>query len=165
MTAKTWSNVACFKEHPFLCCRHSATLMSDKLIIFGGRTTATYLNDLHVLDLGKINLCCRRQCCADHRLILSFLLIWEGFMEYTSAKCGNMPPLPRGWVRASGQPEDISLLSWRQNNLLGFVSMTRFHAALPVSGNRILVCGGCSAIGALQDVHIVNIGESVTQTA
>ncbi|CAG10604.1 unnamed protein product [Tetraodon nigroviridis] len=30
---------------------HSATLMSDKLIIFGGRTTATYLNDLHVLDL------------------------------------------------------------------------------------------------------------------
>lgn len=43
--------------------------------------------------------------------------------------------------------------------------MTRFHAALPVSGNRILVCGGCSAIGALLDVHIFNIGESVTQTA
>lgn len=30
--------------------------MSDKLIIFGGRTAATYLNDIHVLDLGKINL-------------------------------------------------------------------------------------------------------------
>ncbi|XP_070834666.1 rab9 effector protein with kelch motifs [Chaetodon trifascialis] len=78
---------------------HSATLMSQKLIIFGGRKTATYLNDLHILDLG--------------------------FMEYTAVKCGNMPPLPRG-----------------------------FHAALPVSHNRILVCGGCSAIGALQDVHI-----------
>ncbi|TWW72148.1 rab9 effector protein with kelch motifs [Takifugu flavidus] len=81
---------------------HSATLMSDKLVIFGGRTTATYLNDLHILDLG--------------------------FMEYAAAKCGNMPPLPRG-----------------------------FHAAAPVSGNRILVCGGCSAIGALQDVQIINI--------
>ncbi|XP_073340570.1 uncharacterized protein [Pagrus major] len=80
---------------------HSATLMSQKLIIFGGRKTATYLNDLHVLDLG--------------------------FMEYTAVKCGNMPPLPRG-----------------------------FHAALPVSVNRILVSGGCSAIGALQDVHIFN---------
>ncbi|KAM6917414.1 uncharacterized protein PEZ65_013253 [Lycodopsis pacificus] len=80
---------------------HSATLMSQKLIIFGGRKTATYLNDLHVLDLG--------------------------FMEYTAVKCGNMPPLPRG-----------------------------FHAALPVSNNRILVSGGCSAIGALQDVHIFN---------
>lgn len=33
--------------------RHSATLMSQKLIIFGGRKTAAYLNDLHVLDLGK----------------------------------------------------------------------------------------------------------------
>ncbi|TKS86459.1 RING finger protein B [Collichthys lucidus] len=30
---------------------HSATLMSQKLIIFGGRKTATYLNDLHILDL------------------------------------------------------------------------------------------------------------------
>ncbi|XP_078134258.1 uncharacterized protein LOC144535595 [Sander vitreus] len=80
---------------------HSATLMSQKLIIFGGRQTAAYLNDVHVLDLG--------------------------FMEYTAVKCGNMPPLPRG-----------------------------FHAALPVSDNRILVSGGCSAIGALQDVHIFN---------
>ncbi|XP_010732194.2 acyl-CoA-binding domain-containing protein 4 isoform X1 [Larimichthys crocea] len=80
---------------------HSATLMSQKLIIFGGRKTATYLNDLHILDLG--------------------------FMEYTAVKCGNMPPLPRG-----------------------------FHAALPVSDNRILVYGGCSAIGALQDLHVFN---------
>ncbi|XP_038584213.1 acyl-CoA-binding domain-containing protein 5 [Micropterus salmoides] len=80
---------------------HSATLMSQRLFIFGGRKTATYLNDLHVLDLG--------------------------FMEYTAVKCGNMPPLPRG-----------------------------FHAALPVSDNRILVSGGCSAIGALQDLHIFN---------
>ncbi|XP_037652330.1 acyl-CoA-binding domain-containing protein 4 isoform X1 [Sebastes umbrosus] len=85
---------------------HSATLMSQKLIIFGGRKTATYLNDLHVLDLG--------------------------FMEYTAVKCGNMPPLPRG-----------------------------FHAALPVSDNRILVSGGCSAIGALQDVHIFNTDTNI----
>ncbi|XP_029316730.1 acyl-CoA-binding domain-containing protein 4 isoform X2 [Cottoperca gobio] len=85
---------------------HSATLMSNKLIIFGGRKTATYLNDLHVLDLG--------------------------FMEYTAVKCGSMPPLPRG-----------------------------FHAALPVSDNRILVSGGCSAIGALQDVHIFNTDTNI----
>ncbi|XP_035024669.2 acyl-CoA-binding domain-containing protein 4 [Hippoglossus stenolepis] len=78
---------------------HSATLLSQRLMIFGGRKTATYLNDLHVLDLG--------------------------FMEYTAVKCGNMPPLPRG-----------------------------FHAAVPVSDNRILISGGCSAIGALQDVHV-----------
>jgi len=37
--------------------------------------------------------------------------------------------------------------------------MCRFHAALPVLDNRILVSGGCSAIGALQDVHIFNTGE------
>lgn len=39
--------------------------------------------------------------------------------------------------------------------------MDRFHAAAPVANNRILVSGGCSAIGALQDLHIFNIGEYV----
>lgn len=36
--------------------RHSATLLSNKLLIFGGRKTATYLNDVHILDLGKIRV-------------------------------------------------------------------------------------------------------------
>uniref|UniRef100_A0A667Y7R5 Zgc:163014 n=1 Tax=Myripristis murdjan TaxID=586833 RepID=A0A667Y7R5_9TELE len=89
-------------EKPLSRFGHSATLLSDKLLIFGGRKTATYLNDLHMLDLG--------------------------FMEYTAVKCDNMPPLPRG-----------------------------FHAALPVSENRMLISGGCSAVGALQDVHIFNV--------
>ena len=43
--------------------------------------------------------------------------------------------------------------------------MDRFHAALPVSVNRILVSGGCSAIGALQDVHIFNTGEFLPLTS
>lgn len=43
--------------------------------------------------------------------------------------------------------------------LKNLLYMDRFHAALPVSDNRILVSGGCSAIGALQDVHIFNTGE------
>lgn len=42
-----------------------------------------------------------------------------------------------------------------------YILIDRFHAALPVSDNRILVSGGCSAIGALQDVHIFNTGEQV----
>lgn len=42
----------------FVWNRHSATLMSQKLVIFGGRKTATYLNDLHVLDLGKMMMRC-----------------------------------------------------------------------------------------------------------
>lgn len=84
---------------------HSITLLSNKVIIFGGRKTATYLNDLHILDLG--------------------------FMEYTAVKYENMPPLARG-----------------------------FHAALPVSDNRVLISGGCSAVGALQDLHIFNIDTS-----
>ncbi|XP_035608173.1 uncharacterized protein LOC118368288 isoform X2 [Oncorhynchus keta] len=85
---------------------HTTTLLSNQMLIFGGRKTATYLNDLHILDLG--------------------------FMEYTAVKYENMPPLPRG-----------------------------YHAALPVSDNRMLVSGGCSAVGALQDVHIFNTDTSM----
>uniref|UniRef100_A0AAR2L9X7 Rab9 effector protein with kelch motifs n=1 Tax=Pygocentrus nattereri TaxID=42514 RepID=A0AAR2L9X7_PYGNA len=81
---------------------HSTTLLPNKLVIFGGRKTAAYLNDLHILDLG--------------------------FMEYTAVKYENMPPLARG-----------------------------FHAALPVSDNRVLISGGCSALGALQDLHLFNL--------
>ncbi|XP_059908275.1 uncharacterized protein zgc:163014 isoform X3 [Gadus macrocephalus] len=84
---------------------HSSILLSDKLVVFGGRNTATYLNDLHILNLG--------------------------FMEYTAVRCDNMAPLPRG-----------------------------FHVALAVPGNRMLVSGGCSSIGDLQDVHIFNMGAS-----
>uniref|UniRef100_A0A673KGR8 Zgc:163014 n=1 Tax=Sinocyclocheilus rhinocerous TaxID=307959 RepID=A0A673KGR8_9TELE len=82
---------------------HSTTLLLNKMIIFGGRKSATYLNDLHILDLG--------------------------FMEYTAVKYENMPPLARG-----------------------------FLAALPVSDNRVLISGGCSAVGALKDLHLFNIG-------
>lgn len=45
----------------FVSNRHSATLMSQKLIIFGGRQTAAYLNDVHVLDLGKMKIWCIKQ--------------------------------------------------------------------------------------------------------
>uniref|UniRef100_A0A8B9JX79 Zgc:163014 n=1 Tax=Astyanax mexicanus TaxID=7994 RepID=A0A8B9JX79_ASTMX len=54
-----------------------------------------------------------------------------GFMEYTAVKYENMPPLARG-----------------------------FHAALPVSDNRVLISGGCSALGALQDLHLFNLDTS-----
>ncbi|XP_061088061.1 uncharacterized protein zgc:163014 isoform X2 [Conger conger] len=84
---------------------HSTVLLSNTLMIFGGRKTAAYLNDLHILDLG--------------------------FMEYTAVKYENMPPLPRG-----------------------------FHAAVPVSDNRMLISGGCSAIGALQDLHVFHLETS-----
>lgn len=33
--------------------RHSATLLKNKLLIFGGRRTSVYLSDMHILDLGK----------------------------------------------------------------------------------------------------------------
>ncbi|KAG7511429.1 acyl-CoA-binding domain-containing protein 4-like isoform X1 [Solea senegalensis] len=39
-------------------------------------------------------------------------------------------------------------------------SLWKLELALPVSDNRILVSGGCSAIGALQDVHIFNTDTS-----
>ncbi|KAK7903899.1 hypothetical protein WMY93_016506 [Mugilogobius chulae] len=51
-----------------------------------------------------------------------------GLMEYAAVKCENIPPLPRG-----------------------------FHAAVSLSDNRILLSGGCSAIGVFQDVHIFDL--------
>lgn len=44
-----WNSIA---KIAILFGSHSATVMLQKLVIFGGRKTATYLNDLHILDLG-----------------------------------------------------------------------------------------------------------------
>ncbi|MGH0171079.1 UNVERIFIED_CONTAM: hypothetical protein FKN15_060322, partial [Acipenser sinensis] len=92
-------------EKPLPRFGHSATLLTNKLIIFGGKKTLAFLNDLHIMDLG--------------------------FMEYTSVQYANSPPVPRG-----------------------------FHAAVPVSDNKVLISGGCSAIGALQDMHLFNLDNS-----
>ncbi|XP_039598237.1 protein GLUTELIN PRECURSOR ACCUMULATION 3 isoform X1 [Polypterus senegalus] len=81
---------------------HSATLLTNKLIIFGGKKNQAYLNDLHIMDLG--------------------------FMEYTSVQYANLPPVPRG-----------------------------FHAAVPISDQKLLISGGRSAIGPLQDVHLFDL--------
>ncbi|XP_017597384.1 PREDICTED: rab9 effector protein with kelch motifs [Corvus brachyrhynchos] len=39
-------------EKPLPRLGHSATLLKNKLLIFGGRSTSLYLSDMHILDLG-----------------------------------------------------------------------------------------------------------------
>ncbi|KAM6075507.1 kelch domain-containing protein 1-like [Chlamydotis macqueenii] len=39
-------------EKPVPRLGHSATLLKNKLLIFGGRRTSLYLSDMHILDLG-----------------------------------------------------------------------------------------------------------------
>ncbi|XP_009082155.1 PREDICTED: rab9 effector protein with kelch motifs-like, partial [Acanthisitta chloris] len=39
-------------EKPLPRLGHSATLLKNKLLFFGGRTTSLYLSDMHILDLG-----------------------------------------------------------------------------------------------------------------
>ncbi|KAJ7345035.1 hypothetical protein JRQ81_000985 [Phrynocephalus forsythii] len=89
-------------EKPLPRLGHSATLLRNKMIIFGGQRASTYLNDMHFLDLG--------------------------FMEYTS-----VPFLP-------GQP-----------------SARSFHAAIPVSDQKVLISGGCNAKGAFRDAYTFHL--------
>ncbi|XP_034963932.1 uncharacterized protein LOC118081536 [Zootoca vivipara] len=89
-------------EKPLPRLGHSATLLRNKLIIFGGQKTSFYLNDTHILDLG--------------------------FMEYIS-----VPFL-------SGQP-----------------SARSFHAAIPVSDQKVLISGGCGVRGAFRDAFTFHL--------
>ncbi|XP_069771910.1 rab9 effector protein with kelch motifs isoform X2 [Narcine bancroftii] len=47
-----WYQPIVVGERPFPRCGHSATLLRDKLILFGGNRSRVFLNDLHILDLG-----------------------------------------------------------------------------------------------------------------
>ncbi|XP_059816490.1 ras guanine nucleotide exchange factor F isoform X3 [Hypanus sabinus] len=63
-----WYQPIVVGERPLPRCGHTATLLRDKLIIFGGNRSSVFLNDLHILDLG--------------------------FMEYVSVQIPG-PPAPR----------------------------------------------------------------------
>ncbi|XP_032657790.1 uncharacterized protein LOC116837470 isoform X2 [Chelonoidis abingdonii] len=99
---KIWYQPIVEGEKPLPRLGHSATLLRNKLVIFGGQRTPLYLNDVHILDLG--------------------------YMEYV--------PVPF----LSGQP-----------------SSRCFHAAMPVSDQKVLISGGCNAKGALQDVFTFHL--------
>ncbi|XP_051872080.1 uncharacterized protein zgc:163014 [Pristis pectinata] len=47
-----WYQPIVVGERPLPRCGHSATLLRDKLILFGGNRSRMFLNDLHILDLG-----------------------------------------------------------------------------------------------------------------
>ncbi|XP_041131329.1 rab9 effector protein with kelch motifs [Polyodon spathula] len=72
-------------EKPLPRFGHSATLLTNKLIIFGGKKTLVFLNDLHIMDLG--------------------------FMEYTSVQYANSPPVPRGFHAAVAVSHNKVLIS------------------------------------------------------
>ncbi|OXB72014.1 UNVERIFIED_CONTAM: hypothetical protein H355_007825 [Colinus virginianus] len=103
-------------EKPLPRLGHSATLLKNKLLIFGGQRSCLYLSDMHILDLGK-------KVCA----------ISEGFMEYTpvpvsagqpSARCfhaalavSDWKVLISGGCNAKGALQDafvfhLDTLSW-----------------------------------------------------
>ncbi|XP_055496245.1 ras guanine nucleotide exchange factor F isoform X2 [Leucoraja erinacea] len=47
-----WYQPIVMGDRPLPRCGHSATLLNDKLILFGGSRSRVFLNDLHILDLG-----------------------------------------------------------------------------------------------------------------
>nr|XP_005301708.2 uncharacterized protein LOC101947954 [Chrysemys picta bellii] len=49
---KIWYQPIVEGEKPLPRLGHSATLLRNKLVIFGGQRTPLYLNDVHILDLG-----------------------------------------------------------------------------------------------------------------
>lgn len=67
-------------------------------MIFGGQKTAAYLNDLYILDLGKGNITIWKHTenVIVDKMSLTARIITKGFMEYTTVKYENMPPIARG---------------------------------------------------------------------
>ncbi|XP_078263148.1 uncharacterized protein LOC144597542 [Rhinoraja longicauda] len=83
-----WYQPIVMGDRPPPRCGHSATLLSDKLILFGGSRSRVFLNDLHILDLGE-------------EMPALGLGMWElvrsalcGFMEYVNVQIPG-PPAPR----------------------------------------------------------------------
>ncbi|XP_019471319.1 uncharacterized protein LOC104911205 isoform X2 [Meleagris gallopavo] len=117
-------------EKPLPRLGHSATLLKNKLLIFGGQRSCLYLSDMHILDLG--------------------------FMEYTPvALCAGQPSAR--CLSPQSAPENLlaSAHCWLTQPHL--CSGPSFHAALAVSDWKVLISGGCNAKGALQDAFVFHL--------
>ncbi|XP_030337407.1 kelch domain-containing protein 1-like isoform X2 [Strigops habroptila] len=121
-------------EKPLPRLGHSATLLKNKLLIFGGRRASLYLSDMHILDLG--------------------------FMEYTPVPLLAGQPSARCLLPKYAHP--YPLLT--ETTPAGFAVVTfqlclghSFHAALAVSDQKVLISGGCNTRGALQDAFVFHL--------
>uniref|UniRef100_A0A6J0TVA0 Uncharacterized protein isoform X2 n=1 Tax=Pogona vitticeps TaxID=103695 RepID=A0A6J0TVA0_9SAUR len=88
-------------EKPLPRLGHSATLLRNKLLIFGGQKTSTYLNDTHILDLG--------------------------FMEYTSVPFLSGQPSARSFHAAIPVSDRKVLISGGCNAKGAFRDAFTFH--------------------------------------
>ncbi|XP_039194748.1 acyl-CoA-binding domain-containing protein 4-like [Crotalus tigris] len=88
-------------EKPLPRLGHSATLLKNKLVIFGGQRTSTYLNDTHILDLG--------------------------FMEYKSVPSLSGQPSPRSFHAAIQISDQKMLISGGCNARAAFQDAFIFH--------------------------------------
>ncbi|XP_066480080.1 uncharacterized protein [Tiliqua scincoides] len=88
-------------EKPLPRFGHSATLLRNKLIIFGGQRTSRYLNDTHILDLG--------------------------FMEYTSVPFQSGHPSARSLHAAVPVSDQKVLISGGRNAKGAFRDAFTFH--------------------------------------
>ncbi|POI29561.1 hypothetical protein CIB84_006689, partial [Bambusicola thoracicus] len=125
-------------EKPLPRLGHSATLLKNKLLIFGGQRSCLYLSDMHILDLGK-----------------KVFAIFGGFMEYTPVVLHAGQPSARCLIPQSAENLLASAHCWlTQPHLCSGLS---FHAALAVSDWKVLISGGCNAKGALQDAFVFHL--------
>ncbi|XP_053154596.1 uncharacterized protein LOC128345924 isoform X2 [Hemicordylus capensis] len=88
-------------EKPLPRLGHSATLLRNKLIVFGGQRTSVYLNDTHILDLG--------------------------FMEYTSVPFLSGHPSARSFHAAMAVSDQKVLISGGCNAKGAFWDAFTFH--------------------------------------
>ncbi|XP_071832565.1 uncharacterized protein [Apostichopus japonicus] len=162
---KSWYEPLVFGSKPKARSGHSATLLGDKLVIFGGWDAPVCFNDVHILDLG--------------------------LMEFSSPDVSGAPPSPRSWHAACPLSDNrvlihggyngyqalsdafvfsLDSLSWQQVTLNGTgpLGVRAGHILCSVSDNpddqeseKILMFGGGdNEDNFFNDLHRVTITES-----
>lgn len=91
----TWSNLKI--SNPHLLSIHSATSVGHRIVIFGGHNSQNFINDVKILNLGKLHLS------TNQLFFSSFGLIWfekdprVAKQNWNTIKCSGTIPAPRGY--------------------------------------------------------------------
>lgn len=149
-----WKTLATTGEGPGPRDSHSAVLVGQKMIVFGGTNGAKKVNDLHILDLAT--------------------------KEWIHPQCGGSPPSPRESHSAtlvgddkmvifggSGEGEanylndlhvlELKTMRWTSPVVKGNVPVPRDSHSSNVVGNRLFVYGGDCGDRYHGDVDVLDL--------
>lgn len=151
LATMTWSIPAVQGMQPPARYAHTATLMGNKLIIFGGFNGRSYLDDLNVLDTSTMSWYVPVVKGTPPSARYAHTATPVGSKLFIFGGCGENRCFSELHVL------DTATMTWYQPNVTGTLPPARAYHTTNLIGRKLFVFGGRAGNKYYNDLHILNL--------